>query len=210
MNPYGPVTAKIVIVGEAPGETEDQMGVPFCGNSGEELRKMLLEAGIKKSDCYLTYVFKHRPPDNKIDAWCVDKEDLPDGYSIPAIFSRRFIDPWRGLARFELFEELDRLSPNLIIAAGGVACWALDIGSISQNRGVITQWRGRKVLPIYSPSAIFKQWHLRTVTIGDLIKAEYESHFPEVRRPDRELWIQPTLSEVQEFFQLYIQQHVFA
>lgn len=202
--PYGPKDAKIVIIGEAPGETEDQLGVPFCGNSGEELRKMLFEAGIKKSECYLTNVFKIRPPDNKLDAWCVNKEDLPDGYGLPPLFPRRFIAPWYGLARCELHEELDRLSPNLIIAAGGVACWALDIGSISQNRGVITKWGRHKVLPVYHPSAIFKQWQLRTITIGDLIKAKYESSFPEIRRPERELWIEPTLEEVQEFFRLHL------
>lgn len=193
-----------MIVGEAPGETEDEMGVPFCGSSGEELRKMLLEAGIQKSECYLTNVFKFRPPDNKLDAWCVNKEDLPDGYSLPALTPRRFIDTEHSSAVLELAEELGALSPNLIIAAGNTACWALGIGSISQTRGVITSWGNRKVLPIYHPAAIFRQWHLRVVTVSDLIKAKYESTFPEIRRPERELWIEPTLEEVQEFFRLYI------
>lgn len=203
--PYGPRDAKIVIVGEAPGETEDQMGVPFCGSSGEELRKMLLEAGIKKSDCYLTNVFKTRPPDNKLDAWCVDKEQLPPGYNLPALIPRRFIAPGYAHAVSDLHAELEGLAPHLIILAGGTACWALGIGSISQSRGVITSWRGKKVLPIYHPAAIFRQWHLRVITVGDLIKAKYESSFPEIRRPERELWIEPTLQEVQEFFRLFIE-----
>ena len=202
--PYGPRDAKIVIIGEAPGETEDQMGVPFCGNSGEELRKMLAEAGIHKPDCYLTNVFKIRPPDNKLDSWCVNKEDLPDGYSLPPLYPRRFLRPGMESVVSELHTEIAGLAPNLILAAGGTACWALGLGSISQIRGVITSFNGVKILPIYHPSAIFKQWQLRTITVGDLIKAKYESTFPEIRRPERELWIEPTLEEVQEFFRLYI------
>jgi len=65
----GPIPARIMLVGEAPGEQEERSGTPFCGSSGQELNRMLHEVGIMRSECYVTNVCKLRPPDNQISAW---------------------------------------------------------------------------------------------------------------------------------------------
>lgn len=204
VGPYGPLDAKIVIVGEAPGETEERYGVPFCGTSGEELGRMLSEAGLDKSKCRLTNVFKYRPPDNKLEKWCVTKKELPSDYSLQPIFTAKYLAPQYCGAVSELHEELKSYRPNLLIVAGGVATWALGLGSISQSRGVVTSTKWGKALPIYHPAAVLRQWSWRPIVVADLLKARYESEFPEVRRPRRELWIEPTLLEVIEFFQKYV------
>lgn len=210
VEPYGPLDAKIVIVGEAPGETEVDKGRPFVGSSGQELRDMLGEAGIDHESIRYTNVFKHRPPQNKLDAWCCDKKELPPGYSLPALLPKRYLRPEFAAAASDIKNELAGYSPNLYILAGNTALWPFTLGTIGKTRGVITQialpGRGPvKALPIYHPSAILRQWSLRPVTLCDLIKAEYESHFPEIRRPRRELWIEPSLTEVLQFFETYVE-----
>ena len=66
----------ILILGEAYGEQEEREGKAFVGPTGWELNKMLGEAGIKRSDCFLTNVFNFRPPGNKIEALCTDQEAM--------------------------------------------------------------------------------------------------------------------------------------
>lgn len=205
VEPYGPLDAKIIIVGEAPGETEVEKGRPFVGSSGRELREMLAEVGINPEEVRYTNVFKHRPPNNKLDAWCVDKAELPAGYPMGPLVVKRYLRPDMLHYLEEVRRELWEHPANLIIAAGGTALWALRLGTVAKSRGVIVPTLYGKVLPIYHPSAILRQWSLRPITLCDLIKAEYESHFPEIRRPRRELWIEPTLDEVRLFFSTYVE-----
>lgn len=57
--------AKIMFVGEAPGRNEARMGRPFCGAAGKILDELLLSAGIKREDVYITNIVKDRPPFNR-------------------------------------------------------------------------------------------------------------------------------------------------
>lgn len=209
----GPLNAAIVLVGEAPGETEERHGIPFCGQSGEELGKMLAEAGLNKNHLRLTNVFKTRPPGNKLEAWCGSKKEMPPGYAFPPLFTAKYLRPEYCGAVGELKDELATLAPNLIITAGSTACWALGLPNISRSRGLVTSiglqdngggQRSVKVLPIYHPAAVLRNWAWRPITIADLLKARHEAAFPELRRPERELWIEPTLTEVKEFFSQFL------
>lgn len=57
--------AKIMFVGEAPGRNEAKTGVPFCGTAGKILDKLLLSAGIKREEVYITNIVKDRPQENR-------------------------------------------------------------------------------------------------------------------------------------------------
>lgn len=57
--------AKLVIIGEAPGKKEDQLGEPFVGRSGQVLNKMLEQIGLDRDQVFITNVVKYRPPDNR-------------------------------------------------------------------------------------------------------------------------------------------------
>src|SRR4051812_43991317 len=95
-----------MIVGEAPGATEDQSGVPFSGPSGQLLFEMLAEAGVKRSEVYVTNVVKYKPPFN-------DLRRLTDtGHSID-----------EGLP--QLWDEIYAIKPNCILALGNLALHAL-------------------------------------------------------------------------------------
>lgn len=61
---HGPSTASVMIVGEAPGATEDSGGLPFQGRSGLLLNRILSDHGIKREDVYVTNAVKCRPPEN--------------------------------------------------------------------------------------------------------------------------------------------------
>lgn len=65
VNGVGPVDADILIIGEAPGETEDETGEPFVGRSGSELDSALEEAGSSRDVVRITNTVRCRPPDNR-------------------------------------------------------------------------------------------------------------------------------------------------
>lgn len=197
----------IFLLGEAWGEHEERERSHFVGPSGYELTRMLSEAGISRSNCFLSNVFHLRPRDNAIESLCGPRQDSIPGY--PAIIRGKYL-------RKEFLPELERLqqeimdvNPNIIIAMGNTALWSLlGVSGISNRRGSICTSthlvEGFKVLPTYHPAAILRQWDLRPVTVLDLHKARRESAFPEVVRPSRQVWIEPSLQDIEIFYDTYI------
>lgn len=205
----GPLPAKIMIVGEAPGEQEELLGLPFQGHAGRELSALLVEAGIDRGSCYLTNVFQERPPGNKLGAFCVglrEAKALMPGYAYPPVASGLYVHPSRLHVLERLWNEVVDCQPNLIIALGNTACWALlGTSGISKLRGTTIEARGRKILPTFHPAAVLRQWDLRPTVLADLMKARREAEFPEIRRPRREVWIEPSLEDLGAFGQKYLQ-----
>ena len=194
------MTYKIAIVGEAWGAEEAKQRQPFVGASGYELTKMLSEAGIHRADCFLTNVFNVKPePTNDIENLCTDKSNGIVQYG--PIKAGKY-------PRAEFSSELQRLDtelkstrPNIIIALGNSACWfILGNSGISKIRGTVTESRYGKVLPTYHPAAVLRDWSLRPVTVLDFAKANRESAFPEIRRPERTIFIEPDLADMEHFY----------
>lgn len=226
---------KIVFVGEAFGEQEKSYGRAMVGPTGIELLKLCHEAGIisltrqdwqnisefwntregyyvdliwqEYPELYRTNVINQQPPYNKLAAFCGGKKEGVAGY--PALLKGKYLLASYRPELERLAEELDQCNPNLIVALGNTALWALQgVTAISKNRGTtmlsthcIT---GFKVLPTYHPAAIFQQYKLRPVVAMDLMKAKREMEFPDIRRPPREIWIDPTLEDLEEFYERYI------
>ncbi len=203
------MTYKIALIGEAYGAEEEKVRAPFVGSSGQELTRMLAEAGIHRADCFLSNVFNLRPENNDIEAIC--QKDKAGGFG--PIKAGRYLRP-------EFFSELTRLqselraaNPNIIILLGNTACWAiLGDSGISKIRGTVTLsgdktpvvLPGKKVIPTYHPAAILREWSLRPVTVLDLAKARRESEFPEIRRPERTAYLEPDLSDIEWFYQEHL------
>jgi uracil-DNA glycosylase family 4 len=61
----GPKPCDVMIIGEAPGETEDKLGRPFVGKAGKRLDEALIAAGLKRDEVYITNIYKFRPPNNR-------------------------------------------------------------------------------------------------------------------------------------------------
>jgi len=202
------MTFKIALVGEAWGEKEEEQRLPFVGPAGWYLNAMLKDAGINRYDCYLTNVFNFRPkPTNNIKNLCVKKAEVKHG--LPPLGSGQYI-------RDEYLPELDRLyselrgvHPNVTVALGGTASWALlHDGRISKLRGSIAESpivRGLKVLPVFHPSYLMQgNYADRHVSILDLIKARRESAYPDLRLPKRTLFTEPLLAEMDWFYDTFI------
>jgi uracil-DNA glycosylase len=210
IKPSGPINASIAIVGDFPHQQDELVGLPFMSSGGQELTRMLADAGINRADCYLTTVFKTRPFKNDIKTYCAPKKEVGGkDYTLPSIASGKYIKPEFLFELSVLREELESVRPNIIIALGNVATWALmQQTAITKIRGAIaesTLLPGIKVLPTYHPAAVLRQWANRPIVLLDLMKAEKESKFPEIIRPQREIWIRPKLEDLQKFFDLYCQ-----
>jgi uracil-DNA glycosylase len=196
----------IAIVGEAWGVEEERQQRPFVGPSGWELNKMLKEAGINRSECFMTNVFNLRPrPSNDISNLCGSQAEGIPGHR--QISSGKYIRREFSHELERLYTELRQVRPNLIICLGGTAIWAMrGSGGVSSIRGtVFTSNLGFKSIATFHPAALMREWSNRVITVADLVKAERESHFPEIRRPKREIWIEPTLDDLETFYGLYLE-----
>lgn len=158
-------------------------------------------------ELYRTNVFNIRPPGNKIEAFCGPKEDSLKGW--PSLIKGKYVRAEFKPELERLGDELLELNPNLIVCLGNTATWAMlgktNIGKIRGTTQLSTHTaEGFKVLPTYHPAAIFRQWELRPIVVIDLAKAKRESSFAEVIRPKREIWIEPSLDDLDTFYSRHI------
>lgn len=158
-------------------------------------------------EVYRSNVFQQHPLGNDILSFCGGKAEGIAGY--PALSKSKYVR-----AEFEpelerLSDELVTINPNLIVCLGNTPLWALAgrVG-VSKLRGttcVSTHTAsGFKLLPTYHPAAVLRQWDNRPVAVADLIKAKAQSLFPEIRRPKREIWIEPSVADVERFINDHI------
>lgn len=208
ISPSGPRNARIMLVGEAPTGSELRMGLPFVGSAGQELRRMLKKANFREAEIFFTYVFFTQPEKNDVKNFCASKTVVGKSYPLPPLATGKYVLPehLHNLTRLEA--EIRSVNPDLIIAVGNTACWALlQRTGISKLRGSVFPNAlvedGPPVFPTYHPSAVVRQWELRTIAIMDLIKAKRfldEGFHP----PRRELWLTPTIEECEEFCERFI------
>jgi len=137
-----PSTAKIVLIGEAPGETEDETGKPFVGRAGQLLSDFLTQAGIsREEDVYIINTVKCRPPENRVPT---DSEKTA---------CRKFLNA-----------QIDIINPRAIVLCGATALKSfveLDKKqTISKVRG---QWmtinvdgKDYKAITIFHPSYLLR------------------------------------------------------
>lgn len=202
----GPRNAKIALVAEAWGDQEQKTRIPLIGTTGQELNRMLKEAGIERAECFATNVFALRPTDNKIDKLCLDKKGVGGkAYTLPPTNMGKYIEPrfFPEIARLK--EELLDVRPNLVIALGAISTWALlRSPKIGSTRGSIAEsilLPGQKVLATYHPSAVYRNWALRPIVVADLMKAKREAEFPDIRYPQVLALVRPSIPEMYAWWQ---------
>jgi len=227
--PTGPPDAKIMMVAEAPGSEEEGSGKPLVGFSGQEFDRCLNEAGLPRDICRLDNVFHWRPPGNRFHVeWCDSKKIVaesykelresllvrcpnypwPSTYTWASAGQSKYVKPEHLPALQRLKEEIIRVKPNLVVGLGGVAAWALlGTSGITKLRGVVAESSlvpGQKTLMTWHPAYIQRAWENRLTLVVDLIKAKREMEFPEIRRPHRKIWINPSLQDIRNFINDYI------
>ncbi len=210
IRPVGPAPARIMIVGEAPGDQEVREGAPFVGSSGQELSKMLLEAGISRSACFVTNVIRVKPPGGDVSAFIAERKSaITPQHAI--LRDKHVMAPvWEGVSLLE--REIEMVRPNVIIALGNVAMWALT------GKWGVTTWRSSllecdlqlaldykpKVIPTFSPTTIMRQWSWRQILVHDLRRCKAQSETRELIRPDYRFIIRPDYSTAITYLDMLI------
>jgi len=146
--------AKIVFVGEAPGEKEDLKGEPFVGRAGQLLDKILAAIDLTREDIYICNVIKCRPPQNR--------DPLPSEVEL--------CEPY-------LKTQLSLINPTLIVALGRIAaCTILKTKEPLKNlRNKIFKYEGIDLLVTYHPAALLRNPNFKKPTWEDfqMIRDQY-------------------------------------
>lgn len=168
VSPVGPTNRPLLaLVGEAPGVEEERLGKPFVGSSGQLLDRLLQQANIDRSSCYITHVVKKRPPNNDFGTQYLDAK-------------RTKPKPELLAAQSALLAELAQVQPSLVVAVGGEAFRALTaVGNPSMYRGTIHESNGLRILPTLHPAYLLRgQMSEVPVVVADLKKALRQAKNP--------------------------------
>jgi uracil-DNA glycosylase family 4 len=145
----GSTGAKLVFVGEAPGEEEDKQGRPFVGRAGQLLTKIIDAMGLKREEVYICNILKCRPPGNRNP-----KED-----------EIATCEPF-------LMKQLEAINPEIICALGTFAAKTLlrTESPISAIRGKFHDYHGRKLMPTYHPAYLLRNPDAKKLVWEDVQK----------------------------------------
>lgn len=210
----GKADAKLMVVAEAPGQSEDFTGEPLVGPTGQFFDEVCREVGIQRSELYITNVIKYRPPDNKLRRLHEIGVDIDEQIS-------------------QLWDEIRTINPNCILGLGNLALKAL-FGKGNGFKGIM-QWRGSilptahmgyKGVPTIHPAALLHaqydelgdeeqskfsdrkkkgalKYSYRHILRLDLMRAKAQSEFRAYNPPKRVLEIARDHIQLQRFFDLY-------
>ena len=139
--------ARLMFVGEGPGQTEDETGRPFVGRAGELLTKMIEAIELQREQVFIANVVKCRPPQNR--------KPLPDEIAACSPYLERQI----GLIR-----------PAVLVALGATAAEAM-LGvkrSLTDLRGRVHSYRGIPLVVTYHPAALLRNPNWKKPTWDDI------------------------------------------
>jgi len=131
--------AKLMLIGEAPGQEEDLRGEPFVGRAGMLLTKILQSINMKREDVYIANILKCRPPHNR--------DPLPHEVEK--------CEPY-------LKKQIEIIRPKVILALGRIAAQTLlkTTKSLKELRGKVHYYQGIKLVVTFHPAALLRnpQW----------------------------------------------------
>jgi uracil-DNA glycosylase family 4 len=127
--------ARLMFVGEAPGEEEDKRGEPFVGRAGQLLTKIIEAIGLSREQVYIANVIKCRPPNNR----------NPEPDEVAAC------EPF-------LFRQIDVIQPSVIVPLGKFAaqCLLKTTDPITRLRGRRFDYRGTTLIPTFHPAYLLR------------------------------------------------------
>lgn len=134
----GDIDAKILFIGEGPGENEDLTGRPFVGRAGELLDKMIGGMGLQRSQVYIANIVKCRPPDNRAP--------MPDETAACTPY---------------LETQIETIHPKVIVTLGAPAAKYIlqnEKVLITRLRGTWHEYRGIRVMPTFHPAYILRNY----------------------------------------------------
>ena len=151
----GEIGARVMLVGEAPGEQETLMGRPFVGKAGKNLDEFLELAGLERSQLYVTNAVKFRPTKRSAAGRTVNRPPTREEVSL-------FL-PW-------LRREIELVAPEVIVTLGNVPLRALTgpKAVIGDVHGAFQDADGLRLYPMYHPASLIYNPALREVYAEDV------------------------------------------
>jgi len=131
----GNANADLMLVGEAPGQYEDEQGIPFVGPAGKLLTKIIRAIGLTRDKVYIANILKCRPPRNR----------TPSNDESSACFPH-------------LLQQIEIIQPSIIVTLGNPATKAIlqTTQGITRMRGKFVAWNGIEVMPTFHPSYLLR------------------------------------------------------
>ena len=147
----GNKSAKIMLIGEGPGEQEDLQGKAFVGPAGKLLDKMLLSIGLDRNSVYIANIVKCRPPHNR--------DPKPEEANMCLPFLR---------------EQVKLCKPKIIVCLGRVAAQQIIKPDfrITREHGVWVERKGYYLIATYHPSALLRDPSKKRDAYEDLLKIQ--------------------------------------
>lgn len=147
----GSDSARILFIGEAPGESEDREGKPFVGAAGRLLDQYIAFIGLEEKDYYIANILKCRPPRNR--------DPLPEEEDACLPFLRR---------------QVEILSPEIIVCLGRIAAKRIISPDfrITKEHGVWFERGKQKILATFHPSALLRDPTKKEAALEDFKKIE--------------------------------------
>jgi DNA polymerase len=127
--------ADLMFIGEAPGQVEDEKGIPFVGPAGQLLAKIIGAMGLSRDQVYIANILKCRPPNNR-DPMAEEIDSC-----IP-----------------NLYRQIEIIDPRIIVTLGNPATKTIlqTTAGISRMRGNFVEWDGIEVMPTFHPSYLLR------------------------------------------------------
>jgi DNA polymerase len=149
----GSSTAKLMFIGEAPGEEEDKQGLPFVGRAGSLLTKIIEAMGMKREDVYIANILKCRPPHNRAP--------------LPAEIAA---------CQGNVKRQVEVIKPKVICTLGKFASQTLLATEtpISALRGHFREYSGIKVMPTFHPAYLLRNPEDKKLVWQDMKKVMKE------------------------------------
>ena len=143
----GAADARLVVVGEGPGRTEDATGRPFVGQAGELLTKILAAIGLAREQVFICNVVKCRPPENRVPQYDEVSACVP-----------------------YLYRQIELIGPKVILAMGGTASQTLlnTKQALGALRNKTHRFRGTPLIVTYHPAALLRNPNWKRPTWDDV------------------------------------------
>ena len=152
----GVENAEVLFVGEGPGQSEDEQGLPFVGRSGQLLDKYLFAIDLDRtSNCYIANIVKCRPPQNR--------DPLPA--------ESEACMPW-------LREQFRLLRPKIVVCLGRIAAQRMIRAdfSVTKEHGTFIEKNGILFMGTFHPAALLRQPQDKPEAFGDFVALRDKIH----------------------------------
>lgn len=145
--------ARLMLIGEGPGEREDELGEPFVGRAGKLLDSMLASIGLDRTEIYIANIVKCRPPNNRDPQ--PDEQTACIGY---------------------LENQIRLVAPDIIVCLGRIAAGRMihENFKITKEHGLWFEYHGIKITALFHPAALLRDPRRLPDTFEDLRSIEEE------------------------------------